>query len=139
VPRAQYVPAVEAGGLLFVSGHDPEARGRLVYRGRAAVDLTVRQARAAARLATLNALAAAAAALGTLGRVRGCVALTGFVDGGPPALEPGVLRDAVALARRALGSRRRPVVLLRPAQGLAGGMPVEVELVLEVGPRPARA
>src|SRR5688500_16038461 len=72
VPTHQYVPAVAAGGLLFVSGHDPEAGGRLVYRGRVGREVSRPQARAAIRLATLNGLAAAAAALGSLARARRC-------------------------------------------------------------------
>src|SRR3990172_12247494 len=58
-PTAGYVPAVAAGGLVFVSGQDPEAGGQLVYRGRVGRELTPRQARVALRLAALNALAAA--------------------------------------------------------------------------------
>jgi enamine deaminase RidA (YjgF/YER057c/UK114 family) len=134
VPGAQYVRAVQAGRLLFVSGHDPEAEGRLVYRGRAGVDLDLAQTRAAVRLATLNALASAAHTLGSLGRARRCVVLTCFVDGTGPVLDPSVTRDALRLVERALGAGERPLVVFRPAQGLAGGMPVEVELLLEIHP-----
>ncbi len=133
------MPAVAAGGLLFVSGQDPEARGRLVYRGRVGADLTLRQARAAARLATWNALAAARATVGSLARVRRCVAVTCFVDAAPGALTPSLTGGARALLARAFGAARPPLVWLRPARGLAGGMPVEVELVLELRPPgPAR-
>jgi enamine deaminase RidA (YjgF/YER057c/UK114 family) len=135
VPGAQYVRAVEAGRLLFVSGHDPEAGGRLVYRGRAGVDIDLAQTRAAVRLATLNALASAAQTLGSLGRARRCLVLTCFVDGTGPVLDPAITRDAVRLIRQALGPGHRPLVVFRPAQGLAGGMPVEVELLLEVRAR----
>ncbi len=126
------MPAVAAGGLVFVSGQDPEAGGRLVYRGRVGRELTPRQARAAVRLAALNALAAAHAALGALAGVRRCIALTCFVDAAEGALVPDLARDALALVARAFGSARRPVLWLRPARGLAGGMPVEVELILEL-------
>ena len=59
-----------------MSGHDPEAGGRLVYRGRAGVELTLAETRAAAGLAALNALASAEAALGSLSRARRCLVLT---------------------------------------------------------------
>jgi len=117
---------VAAGGLLFVSGHDPELHGRLRYRGRVGGEVTRRQARAAAR----NALAAARAALGSLAAVRRCVALTCFVDG---TAFPDVAADALALVTGAFG--QPPVLWLRPARGLAGGMPVEVELLLELAGR----
>jgi hypothetical protein len=122
-----------------VSGHDPEAGGRLVYRGRAGVELTLAETRAAAGLAALNALASAEAALGSLARARRCLVLTCFVDGAGPALDRAIVRDAVTLVRRAFGSRGDPLVLLRQTQGLAGGMPVEIELLLEVVPGRARA
>jgi enamine deaminase RidA (YjgF/YER057c/UK114 family) len=129
------VPAVEAAGLVFVSGHDPEAQGRLVYRGRVGRELTPAVGRAAARLATLNAFASARAALGSLDCVRRCITLTAFVDGTGASLSPAILDRALALVRALLGQDARPVVWLRPATGLAGGMPVEVELLLEVTPR----
>jgi enamine deaminase RidA (YjgF/YER057c/UK114 family) len=126
----RYVPAVGAGALLFVSGHDPERGGRLAYRGRVGAGVSAAGARAAARLATANALVSARAALGSLARVRRCVALTVFVDAAPGTLEPGVLGGALGLVASAVGGAP-PAVWLRPARGLAGGMPVEVELLLE--------
>jgi len=125
------VPAVASQGLLFVSGQDPARGGRLVYRGRVGRELTRADGKAAARLATLNALAAAAAAV-SLARVRRCITLTCFVDGAPGAVTRGLVSEALALLRLALPGAERPVVWLRPAQGLAGGMPVEVELLLEL-------
>jgi hypothetical protein len=59
-----------------------------------------------------------------------CVALTCFVDG---TAFPDVAADALALVTGAFG--QPPVLWLRPARGLAGGMPVEVELLLELARR----
>jgi hypothetical protein len=97
-------------------------------------EVTAAQARAAIRLATLNALASADAALGSLRRVRRAVALTCFVDVGRGALAPGLVAGALALLHAAFGAGRPPVLWLRSARGLAGGMPVEVELLLELRP-----
>ena len=132
IPTAQYVQAVAAGSFLFVSGHDPEIAGRLAYRGRVGRSLSGSEAAAAVRLATLNALASARAAVGSWRRVRRAVVLTCFVDAVPGALDPGITREAVALVAECLGPARPPVVWLRPAHSLAGGMPVEVELLLEL-------
>jgi enamine deaminase RidA (YjgF/YER057c/UK114 family) len=140
-PTDQYVPAVAAGARLFVAGHDPELEGRLVYRGRVGEAVSAEDAREALRLATANALAAAGAVAGPLDRLR-CVVLTGFVASAAPAgLDPALLGKSLALLAAALPAGGRPAVWLRPAQGLAGGMTVEVELVLEarlgeaLGPR----
>jgi enamine deaminase RidA (YjgF/YER057c/UK114 family) len=126
------VPAVVAGGLVFVSGQDPEAGGRLRYRGRVGREVTGRQARAAIRLATLNALAAARAAVGSLTAVRRCPVLICFVDGEDGTLSRDLAAGAVALIGRAFRTAAPPLLWLRPAHGLAGGMPVEVELLLEL-------
>ena len=132
------MPAVSVGPRLFVAGHDPERDGRLVYRGRVGAAVAVGDTAAALRLATQNALTSARAATGSLGRLR-CVVLAVFVSTATPeALDPTLLEESLALVGAALSSKDRPAVWLRPAQGLAGGMPVEVELVLEARGRPAR-
>jgi enamine deaminase RidA (YjgF/YER057c/UK114 family) len=132
------VPAVRAGGRLFVAGHDPERDGRLVYRGRVGAAVAVSETAAALRLATQNALASARAAAGGLDALR-CVVLAGFVaTARPDALDPAHLEDSLGLLAAALGPGPRPAVWLRPAQGLAGGMSVEVELLLEARRRLTR-
>src|ERR1043166_1880618 len=68
-PLATYVPAVQAGGLLFLSGVLPMRDGQLVFSGKLGRDLTVEQGTESARLALLNALAIAQQELGTLDRI----------------------------------------------------------------------
>lgn len=126
------MPTVAAGRWLFVAGHDPERCGRLAYRGRVGETVGPRAARAALRLATANALASARAAVGRLSRIRRCVVLTAFVDAAPGALDPRLVDPSLRLLAAVLGPGRPPAVGLRPARGLAGGMPVEVELLLEL-------
>ena len=124
------MPTVRAGRRLFVAGHDPERGGRLVYRGRVGETVAVGDTAAALRLATQNALASTRAA-GPLERLR-CVVLAGFVTTATSeALDPAVMEESLVLLDAALGPGGRPAVWLRPAQGLAGGMSVEVELLLE--------
>jgi len=132
------VPAVKTGALLFVAGHDPERDGRLVYHGRVGQSVAIGDARAALRLATANALASARAGGRSLERLR-CVVLIAFVSAAAPdGLDPKILTGSLALLASALPEGDRPVVWLRATQSLAGGMPVEVELVLESGRRRAR-
>jgi enamine deaminase RidA (YjgF/YER057c/UK114 family) len=126
---------VSAGARLFVSGHDPEREGRLVYKGRVGESVSLGDTRAALRLATQNALVSARTAAGSLTRLR-CIVLTAFVaSAGPDGLHPALLEESLALVAAALPAGPPPAVGLRSAQGLAGGMPVEVELVLESRPR----
>ena len=130
------MPTVRSGTRLFVAGHDPERDGRLVYRGRVGDAVRIADTDAALRLATANALASARDAAGSLERLR-CVVLTAFVSTATSeALDPGFLAGSLRLLSDALPAGDRPAVWLRSAQGLAAGMPVEVELMLEgVGAR----
>jgi hypothetical protein len=121
-----------------VAGHDPERGGRLVYRGRVGAGVGLAAARAALRLATANALVSAREAVGHLSRVQRCAVFAAFVDARPSHLVPRLIEPSLRLLRTVLGTRRPPAVWLRPAQGLAGGMPVEVELLLVLRPPPGR-
>lgn len=76
-PVASYVPAKEAGGLLYVSGQLPMRMGD-VEGGTLGEDVSIEEGMAAARLCGLMLLSQARKAVG-LERVSGCVKLDGFV------------------------------------------------------------
>ena len=78
-PVAAYVPAVEAGGMLFVSGQLPFKEGRLIV-GRIGEDLNLDHGREAARACALMVVAQIKAALGSLDRVERIVKLNIFVN-----------------------------------------------------------
>jgi enamine deaminase RidA (YjgF/YER057c/UK114 family) len=73
-PLGNYVPAVEAGNLLFVSGMLPMKDGAPAFLGRVGQELTVVSGRRAAQLAVANALAVARDSVG-LNRLAGVVRL----------------------------------------------------------------
>jgi enamine deaminase RidA (YjgF/YER057c/UK114 family) len=77
-PVAAYVPTVEAGGLLHVSGQLPFVDGQLV-RGRLGENVTVEQGQAAAQACALMLLAQVKAALGGFDRVERVVKLGAFI------------------------------------------------------------
>lgn len=72
-PLGAYVPAVELGSLLFVSGMLPRIDGKLVSIGRLGESLSVAEGQEAAMVATLNALAVAEKYTGNLDRIKGVV------------------------------------------------------------------
>jgi len=132
-PAANYVAAVAAGGLTYVSGQvSSDADGGI--RGTVGVDLDLTQGRDAARLCGVNLLAQMrVAAGGDLARVRRVVKLGGFVQCGPdfsdiPSVLNGcsdllvdVLGDAGRHSRSAVGVYRLPL-----------GFAVEVDAVVEI-------
>ena len=81
-PVATYVPAVEAGGLLHISGQLPFRDGKVVT-GRLGDDIDVDGGRDAAQLCALMVVAQVKAALGDLSRVGRIVKLNVFVNSAP--------------------------------------------------------
>ena len=128
-PVASYMPAREAGGLLYVSGQIATREGR-VWTGRLGDDLTVEDGQAAARACGLMILAQARAAVG-LGRVTGCLQLGGFVACTEDFAEhPKVLNGASDLMQTALGEAGRHTRFAVGAPSLPLGACVEVAGVL---------
>jgi enamine deaminase RidA (YjgF/YER057c/UK114 family) len=75
-PVANYVPAVQAGNLLFTAGQVTVWNGEFRFVGKLGKEYTVEQGQQAARLCGLNVLAQVRAALGgDLDRVKRCVRL----------------------------------------------------------------
>src|SRR5215218_10715440 len=79
VPAGSYVPATRTGSLIFTAGQLPFEEGELRTTGKVGDEVSLEEAREAARLCALNALATAAAEAGGLSRIARVVKLTGFV------------------------------------------------------------
>lgn len=134
-PLAAYVPAVEAGGLVWTSGQLPLVGGKLPATGLVSADgadgtVVAAQATELAARCALNALAAVHALVGLDAGLR-VVKVTGFVASAPGFTgQPGVVDGASRLLGDVFGERGRHA---RSAVGVAAlplGAPVEVELVL---------
>ena len=80
-PLADYVPAVQSGRHVYVSGQLPMVDGTLVATGKVGAEVGADQAKELAKRCALNALAAIDALVG-LDRVTRVVKLTGFVVSG---------------------------------------------------------
>jgi enamine deaminase RidA (YjgF/YER057c/UK114 family) len=130
-PWAQgaYVPAISHAGLVLSAGMTPRVAGALAYSGVVGRDLDVETARAAAGLATRNALAAVAEAAGGIERIDRCLRMSVFIAcvDGFEALSP-VADGATAALVEHLGRERLPVRSAIGVRALPSGAPVEVEL-----------
>ncbi|GAA0439002.1 RidA family protein [Actinoplanes hulinensis] len=131
-PVASYVPAVQSGNHVYVSGQLPFVDGKLPQVGKVGAEVTVEEAAALARLCALNALAAIDALVG-LERVVKIVKVGGFVASAPGfTAQPAVINGASDLFAAVLGEQGRHA---RAAVGVAElplGAPVEVEVIAEV-------
>jgi enamine deaminase RidA (YjgF/YER057c/UK114 family) len=131
-PLAAYVPAVQSGNHVYVSGQLPMVDGKLPYVGKVGAGVTVEQGAELARICALNALAAIDALVG-LGQIVKIVKLTGFVASAEGFTgQPAVVNGASQLFGDVLGELGRHA---RSAVGVAElplGAPVEVEVIAEV-------
>jgi len=135
-PVANYVPAVRAGNLLFVSGHGPALvkDGKIHYiRGKLGKDLTVEQGYDAAKQVTLNILQSIKGAIGDLDKVRRIVKVLGFANCTEDFPDqPKVINGASDLLVALYGERGRHARSAVGMYQLPFGIAVEIEMVVEV-------
>ena len=132
-PVAAYVPAVEKGGLLHLSGQISFAEDGSLIKGRLGEDVDLDGGIAAARRCGIMVLAQIKAALGSLDRVDRIVKLGVFVNSAPSFIEqPKVANGASELMQDVFGEAGRHA---RSAVGVATlplGVPVEVDAIVAV-------
>jgi enamine deaminase RidA (YjgF/YER057c/UK114 family) len=134
-PFGAYVPAVQSGSWLFLSGMLPTVGHQALFVGRLGRELGSDEARKAARAAALNALAVARQALGTLDRVTRVVRLgVSIATEGDVRDQPRVADAASELFRDVFGEDKMSSRLVLGVASLPLGVPVELEVILEVRP-----
>ena len=132
-PVANYVPSVRTGDLLHVSGQvSTDASGGV--RGVVGEDVSLEDAKRAARICGLNLIAQMKAALdGDLTRVRRIVKLGGFVQAGPGFFEiPQVVNGCSDLMVEVFGDAGRHARSAVGVYRLPLNFAVEVDAVVEV-------
>lgn len=132
-PVASYVPSVQSGGLLHISGQISfDEEGGLI-KGRLGEDVDVDGGIAAARRCGVMLLAQMKAALGSLDRVERVVKLGVFVNSDPSFTDqPKVANGASELMQEVFGDAGRHA---RSAVGVAVlplGVAVEVDAIVAV-------
>ncbi|WP_308016484.1 RidA family protein [Jidongwangia harbinensis] len=131
-PLAAYVPAVQSGSYVYVSGQLPLVDGKLPYTGKVGAEVSPEQAVESARICGLNALAAIDALVG-LGQLVKIVKVTGFVASAPGFTgQPAVINGASDLFGEVLGELGRHARSAVGVSELPLGAPVEVEVIAEV-------
>ena len=132
-PVATYIPAVQAGDLLFLSGVVPFRDGKLALPGKLGTDLTVEQGYEAARIALLNALAIVRKELGTLDRVTKVVRMVGHVASADGFVQqPAVVNGASDLLVKIFDEAGRHARVAVGAAELPLNAPVELEIILHI-------
>ncbi|MDG4815891.1 MULTISPECIES: RidA family protein [unclassified Micromonospora] len=131
-PVASYVPAVQSGQHVFVSGQLPMADGKLLATGKVGAGVSAEQAKDLAQRCALNGLAAVDALVG-LENVVKVVKVTGFVASAPGFTgQPGVINGASDLFGAVFGEAGRHARSAVGVSELPLDAPVEVELIVEI-------
>jgi enamine deaminase RidA (YjgF/YER057c/UK114 family) len=136
-PVANYVNAVRTGNLLFLAGKGgPPGAGGKRPKGKLGREFTVEQGYQHARDTGLEILAVIRSELGSLDRVKRVVKVLGMVNAVPEFEDhPKVINGCSDLLVEVFGERGRHA---RSAVGMGSlpmQIPVEIEVIVEVGDR----
>ena len=131
-PVAAFVPFVQSGNLLFLSGHIAKKDGRS-WTGQLGAELDVAEGKQAARAVAIDLLGTLHAAIGDLNRIKRIVKLTVLVNSKPSFTEQHLVANGASeLFAEVLGKAGQHA---RAAFGVAQipfGSCVEIELVAEL-------
>ena len=134
-PFGAYVPAVQTGNLLFLSGMLATSGHAATVVGIVGKDLDLKAGRQAAYTAALNVLALARKQLGSLDRVNRVVRLGVSVAATAEFTEHPKVADAASeLLRDVFGEEAVSSRLVFGVASLPLGSAVELEVILEVKP-----
>jgi len=132
-PVATYVPFLQVGSLLFLSGVVPSRNGKIMFSGKLGREFSKEEGYEATKITLLNALASIRLALGTLDRVKRIVKMTGYVASQDGFVEqPFVINGASDLLVKIFGEAGLHVRVAIGVAELPLGVPVELELIVEV-------
>jgi enamine deaminase RidA (YjgF/YER057c/UK114 family) len=133
VPAAAYVPFVQTGNLVFLSGHLAKKEGK-VWVGQLGKDIDTATGKLAARAVAIDLMGTLKAAVGDLSRVKRIVKVMSLVNSTPDFTEQHLVTNGCS---ELLGEVFGPSVgaHARSAFGVAQiplGACVEIELIAEV-------
>ncbi len=131
-PLGSYVPCVQAGNLLFLSGMLPLRDGKLARTGRVGESVSLMEAQEDARQCVINALSVLKSHLGNLDKIKGCVKLNGYVASTQDFTEqPKVLNAASDLLFEIFGEAGRHARAAVGVYVLPLNSPVEIDFIFE--------
>ncbi|MEM8578614.1 MAG: RidA family protein [Pseudomonadota bacterium] len=132
-PAANYVPSVQVGDILYVSGQISSGPDGLVT-GKLGADMNVAAGAAAAKLCAISLLAQVKAACGgDIDRLVRVVKLTGFVNSTADFTDqPKVVNGASDFLVEALGEAGRHSRSAVSAASLPLGVAVEIEGIFQI-------
>ena len=137
-PMGSYVNAVRTGNLLYLAGKGPGLPGKPLPVGKLGRDFSIEQGYSFARDTGLSILAALKEELGDLDRVKRIVKVLGMVNATSEyGSQPEVINGCSDLFVEVFGERGRHARSAVGMGSLPRGIPVEIEVIVEVEGAPA--
>lgn len=138
-PAANYVNAVQTGNLLYLSGKGPLPVAGKRPSGKLGRDFSIAEGYQHARTTGLDLIAVLKDELGSLDRVKRIVKVLGMVNCTPEFNDPPkVINGASDLFVEVFGDRGRHARSAVGMNSLPMGIPVEIEMIVEVAPAAVR-
>jgi enamine deaminase RidA (YjgF/YER057c/UK114 family) len=135
---ANFIPCVLTGRTLYVSGQITSYNGQVRHVGQVGAEISIDEAKQAARLCALNVLSQVNAFLGGLDRVARVCQVQGFVNAVPGFTDhPAVVNGASDLFVEVFGEAGRHARFAVGAGSLPFNVAVEIAAILEVHPEDA--
>ncbi len=132
-PLGAYVPFVQTGNLILLSGILPLRNGKLTRTGKVGKEVGVEEAGDDAKTAAINALAVLKGHVGSLDKVKRCVKITGYIASSPDFTgQPGVLNAASDFLFEVFGDAGRHARAAVGVTVLPLDSPVEIEFIFEM-------
>lgn len=132
-PVANYVPAVQTGNLVFLSGHGPDKPDGSQVIGKVGSDLSLEEGQKAARLTAISLLTSLKAEIEDLNKVKRIVKVFGMVNASSDFAEhPQVINGFSDLMVEVFGDKGKHARAAVGMGSLPGNIPVEIDMVVEV-------
>jgi enamine deaminase RidA (YjgF/YER057c/UK114 family) len=133
VPVANYVPAVQVGKLVFLSGQGPLNDDGKFTTGKVGDTITIEEGQKAARLAGIRLLEALKAQIGDLNKVKRIVKVLGMVNATPYFdAQPKVINGFSDFMVEVFGVNGKHARSAVGVGSLPFNIPVEIEMIVEL-------
>ena len=132
-PAGVYRPILVVGKFLYVSGHGPVNNDGSLMQGRAGDNLSIEEAKLAARQVGLTMLSSILTHFGDINKIKRIVKVLGMVNCTPDFINhPTVMNGFSELMADVFGEENGIGVRSAVGMMLPDGIPVEVEAMFEL-------
>ncbi len=132
-PGGIYKPFLQAGNLIYVSGHGPVMEDGSLIKGKVGFDINADAAKLAARQTGLTILATLKAGLGSLDKIKRVIKVFGMVNCTLDfEQQPYVINGCSELFAQIWGEDGIGVRSAVGMGSLPGNIPVEIEAIFEL-------